>query len=752
MAKKKKSRKKKGFVKELKSGLDEGVVKGVWGISLTALAFLSVLSFFGQAGAFGDFLVDAFSIIFGWGMYLVPFMLLAIGAGIVLSWEDKSKTYFLVASILFLSAALGIFSISNFENAVERGGYWGFLFAWPLFNFLGVVGASVVLSSILVIAIIIGFNLPVDKVLKKILDKRKQKKLALEVPSKSKARAKDKRKEKPDKNEEKPKKEDLQVQDYHEAEKESREQKSSHKEKPEKKKHKEEEEEFAGQGVANQLAGFKLPDLSLLEQESGKPTSGDIVANANIIKRTLQNFGIDVEMGEVNVGPTVTQYTLKPAEGVKLSRITALSNDLGLALAAHPLRIEAPIPGRSLVGIEIPNHATTWVRLRDLLEHPKIKETKGSLILALGRDVKGNPVYADLAKMPHLLIAGSTGSGKTISINTILLSLLYNNSPQSLRLILVDPKRVELSAYSDIPHLLAPIVVENNKAVNALKWAVKEMERRFEILSEEKARDISSYNSRNNVQKEGRTLPYIVLAIDELADLMSAKGKEVEALIVRIAQMARAVGIHLILATQRPSVEVITGLIKANITSRIAFQVASQVDSRTVLDVAGAERLLGNGDMLYIAPNANKPRRVQGAFVKEDEVQKVTNYLRDQKDKFNEEESTEAEMQDFSTPVDSPTQSIDFDNTGEGSEEEDELYREAKNIAIKDRKASASYLQRRLRIGYARAARLVDMLEENGVVGPAEGAKPRDIYVSADEEGNSENDAENNTEDDGEES
>jgi S-DNA-T family DNA segregation ATPase FtsK/SpoIIIE len=412
---------------------------------------------------------------------------------------------------------------------------------------------------------------------------------------------------------------------------------------------------------------------------------------------------------------------------VKLSKITALNNDLALALASHPIRIEAPIPGKSLVGIEVPNKVRAQVRLRDLIEADGFRKMPSPLNVVLGRDVSGNSFYADISRMPHLLVAGSTGTGKTIFLNNFILSLLYRNSPEILRFILIDPKRVEFTVYNELPHLLCPVIYDANRTVNALKWLISEMERRFDVLSASKTRDIASHN--NQATDRNEVLPYIVLMVDELADLMAAKGREVEAGIVRLAQMARAVGIHLVMATQRPSVEVITGLIKANITSRITFQVASQVDSRTVLDAAGAEKLLGLGDMLYLSAEIGKPRRIQAAFVSEKEVRKVVNWLKTQNAKIKTEKLGEgildnALAKDLEQAIESP-----IGEAGEFYGKDDPLYGEAKRVVIEAKKASASLLQRRLRLGYARAARLLDMLEEEGVVGPGEGAKPREVYL-----------------------
>ena len=469
---------------------------------------------------------------------------------------------------------------------------------------------------------------------------------------------------------------------------------------------------------------YQRPPLELLEIDKGIPNSGDIKANSLIIKKTLQNFGIQVEMSEVNTGPTVTQYTLKPAEGVKLSRITTLGNDLSLALAAHPIRIEAPIPGRPLVGVEIPNKIRAQVRLRNLLSSPVFQNSPSNLLISLGKDVAGNPMYADLARMPHLLVAGATGTGKTICLNSLILSLLYRNPPELLRFVLVDPKRVEFPVYNQLPHLLAPVILNVGHTVNALKWIIGEMERRFDVLAGTKARDIASYNA--TIADSEPLMPYIVLVIDELADLMAARGRDIEAAIVRIAQMARAVGIHLIVATQRPSVEVITGLIKANITSRITFQVASQVDSRTVLDMAGAEKLLGAGDMLYISAETSKPKRVQSAYVSDKEVKRVVSWFKktEQPKEIFAEDLSESLEKTLSAPEEVGERFFDGD---------DSLFEEAKRIVIESRKASASLLQRRLRVGYARAARLIDMLEDKGIIGPGEGAKPREVFFGNEE-------------------
>lgn len=449
--------------------------------------------------------------------------------------------------------------------------------------------------------------------------------------------------------------------------------------------------------------------LDLLDLSGSKPTSGNIEANKEKIRRTLETFGISVEMGDVNVGPTVTQFTLKPAEGVRLSQIASLGNDLALALAAHPIRIEAPIPGKSLVGIEVPNQSVAIVNLRDVLASDAFKNRKSDLTFSLGKDVSGSPWVANLDPLPHLLIAGATGSGKSVQINGLILSLLYSNSPDDLKLILVDPKRVELSLYNNIPHLLTPVITDSTKTINALRWTVSEMDRRYQVLQNAGKRNIASYRKEVNDD-----MPYIVFIIDELADLMAVAAKEVEAAIVRLAQMARAVGIHLVLATQRPSVDVITGLIKANVTARVAFSVASQIDSRTILDTSGAEKLLGKGDMLFVSAELSKPKRLQGAYVSEKEVERVTQFLK--------QRGKPDYMNDI---VDKPAPQIggSLEDLGD-----DELLGQAKDVILQTGKASTTLLQRHLRLGYARAARIMDLLEQQGFIGPGVGAKPREIF------------------------
>ncbi len=464
---------------------------------------------------------------------------------------------------------------------------------------------------------------------------------------------------------------------------------------------------------------WQFPSVNLLDQKQDKADAGDVNANAQAIHDTFANFNIEVEMEGANIGPRVTQYTLKPPTGVKLTKITALENNLALDLAAHSIRMEAPIPGKRAVGIEVPNIKSATVRLSSILTSKEWQTAKGPLSFCIGRDISGQPVVADLAKMPHMLVAGQTGSGKSVMINTILTSMLYHNSPADLKLILVDPKQVELKPYDDIPHLLTPVITEPEKCISALKWAVAEMERRYKALSEVNKRNIIEYN---NLKKE-EGMPYIVIVIDELADLMMMAARDVEALIVRIAQKARAVGIHLILATQRPSVDVITGLIKANVPTRIAFTVASQIDSRTIIDGMGAEKLLGMGDMLLSTTDMAKPKRIQGAYIGDEETVKVMDFIRMQR-------AADYDNEVVAQPVQLNGKGGIVADYG-ANDADDDMFKDAVKVVIENRKASTSLLQRRLRIGYGRAARLIEQMEEQGIIGQADGSRPREVLVSS---------------------
>ena len=718
MAKKKK-RKFKRFYEERKKrfALPQEIKQMIFGVVLILLAVLVGLSFFDKAGKGGKYFMEGSIFLLGKTVFLIP--LIFILGGIILLTFRKEREFFkkearvswpvilaVFLSILGVTGILGIFS-----PELRRGGWLGFLISWPLLKFLGFWATQIIFIGLIIISVLIFWY---------FLGKFRQKETPLKAGLKEGQI---------------PSIEDKTGEDKPSIIKRIFSPKFKVEEVPGLEKTKgteflQKKELGSLKMTGPKIFSYQPPSLKLLEADQDVPTSGDTKINSAIIGKTLQNFGVKVAMSEINIGPTVTQYTFKPAEGVKLSKITTLSNDLSLALASHPIRIEAPIPGRSLVGIEVPNKGRAQVRLRNLIENPIFQKSLADLMIVLGRDVSGFPIYADLAKMPHLLVAGSTGTGKTIFLNSLILSLLYqpsnsfkSASPETLRFILVDPKRVEFPVYNKIPHLLCPVIYTASQTISVLKWLTGEMERRFDLLAESKARDIGSFNEKALLNGTA-FLPFIILIIDELADLMAAKGREIEAGIVRLAQMARAVGIHLVVATQRPSVEVITGLIKANITSRVTFQVASQVDSRTVLDTAGAEKLLGAGDMLYVSAQVPKPKRIQGSYVSEKEVRRV---VKDVEIRTADRE-TQAGFEEDLVNV------LEQDNFGRRQtesfygKEEEPLYGEAKKMVIEAGRASSSLLQRRLRIGYARAARLIDMLEEKGVVGPADGAKPRDIY------------------------
>lgn len=752
-------------------------------IILFALAVITLLSFTGAKDSFGEKILRGAELLFGNLFFLAPVILFIAGLSFLakIGKDGESagggvaKFYYqpavLLGTCLFFLSALALVNLvfypDDFLLAAKNhsgGGYAGLVLAYPFYFFFGAMAAKVVLLALIVISFLFIFNLSLELFFAKaaytmkafynyyrFLSYRDQKtrevesenyadnlpkepeesfaskaiKKIISIPS---FKVKSISRKPPDadsapaeKSEAVPAAGDIAAgkEKFPESGKIDIEIKRS-------KKPAKPEEPWA-----------KFP-LALLDGGFSQANSGDINANVSIIEKTLANFGIEVEMGKVYIGPTVTQYTLRPAVGVKLSQITALANDLALSLAARSIRIEAPIPGKALVGIEIPNVTAATVRLKNILENFPQKDYFADLNVAMGLDVSGGPFWLDISKAPHLLIAGSTGSGKTISINSLIMSLIYNNPPEALKLILIDPKRVELTLYNGIPHLLTPVIVEVEKAVSALRWAIGEMERRYLLLQDSASRDIDSYNQKilSAKGKSGEPLaasdlwrvessqveptPFIVVVIDELADLMATFPREIEAAIVRLSQMSRAVGIHLVVSTQRPSVDVITGLIKANITARVAFRVASLIDSRTILDHSGAEKLLGRGDMLFLATGASKPKRLQGCFVSEAEVKKVVNWFRDN---YGREDKAIKESE-----LKSPAANL-FGEKISGGNVDDEMYEEAKDVVIRAQKASASLLQRRLRVGYARAARLLDLLEEEGVIGPADGAKPRQILT-----------------------
>ncbi|MGM0629385.1 MAG: DNA translocase FtsK 4TM domain-containing protein [Patescibacteria group bacterium] len=747
MAKKKKKSNKKeknkekdtDVKKEKKEGLKEETVRAIIAVTTFVIAAFFVLAAFDLGGIAGRYSYEWLSKLFGAGYFLIPLILFLIGVSLFRSLENSFNRIHATGAFLFFISGISLVGLLSEDNG---GGLIGGWISSPLKRFFDVYASGIILIALILISIFIMFNTALRfehfsaigkwfmKSVKKKEDKKDEEKEVSEDVIKDTTKTEEK--------EPAPTQEEAPKESSPSKENEDSEQgifagavgkwKSSRE-----KKEDEMDAQLHSEGI---MYEYSPPPTSLLKSDSGKPSIGDVKASANIIKRTLFNFGIQVEMDEVSVGPSVTRYALKPAEGVKLSRIVGLQNDLALSLAAHPLRIEAPIPGKSLVGIEIPNKIKSTVGLGTLMESDEFKNSPKSLLVALGKDVSGGMHYANIAKAPHILIAGATGSGKSVTIHTLITSLLYRNSPEYLKFIMVDPKRVELTLYNKTPHLLTPVITSPKDAIKALKWAAKEMDRRYDILESEATRDIESYHDKvvkparkkyKEMQEDKRdpldlpeTMPYIVIIIDELADIMATYPRELEACIVRLAQMSRAVGIHLILSTQRPSVNVITGLIKANIPARIALQVASQVDSRTILDAGGAERLLGSGDLLYLSGEMSKPKRIQSAFVSEDEVKKVANHIRKHYQGGPEEELDLA-------VTDNGNSSGGIFDSEEDEEDEDELYEEAREVVIEAGKASTSFLQRKFKIGYNRGARLMDMLEARGVIGPANGAKPRQV-------------------------
>jgi len=694
------------------------VIIGVLGIFF----LLSLLEYAGRVGGYTQF---ALTKLFGTGAWLAPIACAFYVFALMRPRSDNrvSTSKIIGISITFLSllALLELYSEG-------LGGFAGMSLTFPLTFLVGNVVTGVLLSGFVLIGIFLTFN--TGLVLPKFGKKDEDDLEAMD--------------------------EDLGLDDLNLPELEEASNEDSGKDDYDVQEEKKETQNFASK-VTQALSGNKdgdiavknfsgpyiPPPLSLLNKDKGKPMAGDMKANSLTIKRTLKEFGINVEMDEVKCGPTFTRYSLKPAQGVRISRIVALQQELQLALkAASDIRIEAPIAGKSLVGIEVPNTVRSTVGLASILKTPEYTDSPRPLLVALGKDVSGGVHFANIARMPHALIAGTTGSGKSVTIQNIIVSLLFRNSPEQLRFILVDPKRVELTLYNGIPHLLTPVITEPKKAIKSLGWAVKEMTRRYDILQAEGMQGLDLYHSniyqpakkawekRGSPEEEKNNLPeplpYIVIILDELNDLMQAYPRELEALIVRLAQMSRAVGIHLLLATQRPSVNVITGTIKANVPTRIALNVASQIDSRTIIDQMGAEKLLGQGDMLYLSSDSPRLIRIQSAYISGEEIKKVVDYLKSQDahmmDTIDLDENKDGNATSFMASLDGD----DEDDVG------DDLFEDAKQIVIEAGKASTSYLQRRLRIGYSRAARLMDILEEQGVVGPADGSRPREILSGND--------------------
>ncbi|MFA5831195.1 MAG: DNA translocase FtsK 4TM domain-containing protein [Candidatus Paceibacterota bacterium] len=746
-------------VEEIKEPMfSEEVFSTAIAILFFILALFFIMASFGKAGMAGNAIYSALTKLLGVGFFLLPILFLLLSVSFMRTVRPNLATRSLIGSFLFVFSGLGLLSLSPGE---DTGGFLGNIFSTPLVKLFDIPFSVLFLVALLIISVIVLFDTAPRgehfAFLKKLAFWRKKE----DVPYVSETSA-DATKDDP-KNVS-PAPDAASVNPPPDDKKEGDEEK-------EKKgifgfvKKKDEEDilEERFERLRNSITTkeFNPPPLSLLERDKGKPGVGDMKANSNIIRRTLQQFGIIVEMDEICIGPSVTRYALKPAEGVKLSRIVGLQSELALNLAAHPIRIEAPIPGTSLVGIEVPNSTKTTVGLGSLLSSQEFIQSEHPLFISLGKSISGKTHFGNLTKMPHLLVAGATGSGKSVTVHTMITSLLYRNPPENLRFIMIDPKRVELTMYNGIPHLITPVITDAKKTLAALRWAAREMDRRYDVLEAEKCRDIKSYhakikdelekiaekeretaakyrgketeenddenapaNEANDSVKIPERMPYIVIVVDELADLMQTFPRELESAIVRLAQMSRAVGIHLILSTQRPSVNIITGLIKANIPCRVALQVTSQIDSRTILDTGGAEKLLGAGDMLYLSGDMPKPIRLQSAYVTEAELKKVVKYIVDEYRDIPPE---------YINMVDVPGRDAIFTSNLEDEKDsvDDELYEKAKAEVISSRQASTSYLQRKLGVGYSRAAKLIDVMEEQGVIGPKNGSKAREVLIKS---------------------
>lgn len=734
---KKTTRKKRSSKKKVTFDIEKHIAREIWAVMYLALAALTWLSLNQQLGAVGDVWVSVLRPVFGVGMGAVPIAMLFMGGSVFLSKKINWGLARLTGLFLLAVAVLGFIHMAVPEQEIlevaqrgEYGGYIGFVSSFLFTSAFGRIGAYVLLSATFLIGVLLALQVSLGAIIRYFTPSPSMVKRVINVatPEINIVDSKEPKSElkivKPDyvKDEDEA---GISIKEVSKDEIDARIKQAKAKEEAAQKAEKEKEPEGEIVMVDDQAAGddkWEYPSLELLVK--GKDTytlnQAELKRKADLIQHKLEQFGIDVTMHEVHVGPTVVQYTLKPAAGVKLSKITSLKNDLALALAAPAVRIEAPIPGKSLVGIEIPNVSRATVHMREMMETEAYQGTAAKLKMALGRDVSGSPIVVDLEKMPHLLIAGATGAGKSVGLNSFLISLLYNNSPRDMKMILVDPKQVELSSYNGIPHLLTPVIKDPEKASTALRWAVAEMNRRYKVCAEAGHRNINDYNSD---KKTATRMPRIVIVIDELADLMMQAQKEVEASICRIAQMARAVGIHLIIATQRPSVDVITGLIKANIPTRIAFTVTSSVDSRTILDMQGAEDLLGAGDMLYLSGTMGKPIRIQGIYISTKEITKITNKL-----KLTDEDPSYDE--DITSKETKKTSIRGVPDVPDEPKTDEDMMAVAIECLKKNRKAaSTSSLQRYLKIGYSRAARIVDMLEEAGVVGPANGSKPREVFL-----------------------
>ncbi len=723
------SRRRSGSRSGFNLKLKKGSIRSIASIVFLCFAVLTTLSYVGQSVGPDNIIQGYLNQYFGFGAVLIPVICFVFGLYLTGVKWGFSQANVWVGLTLFQASFITLVSLFQEKTNLSESGQIGYYVAYYLGNIFSHLGAVIIMGTLLFISLLITLNASITEALNLSGDLLVG---FLRMVKEGTAHLFERKEREPKQGDSNP----LTIKNLEKGRVEENENKEA---KPieEKKEFKvvdptirkedkkaenleglKEETVFANLPVSDQV--WEYPPLSLLSDKPPVPAErGDIKQNAYKIEKALESFGIKAKVVEVNCGPTVTQYALELTEGTKIAKVTSLSNDLALALAAPTgtVRIEAPIPGRSLVGIEVPNFSPTLVSLKNTLQSDVFRNAKSKLSVILGHNVSGQTVVDDITKMPHVLIAGSTGSGKTVCVNSLIASLLFQNAPHEIKFIMVDPKRVELVQYNGIPQLLTPVITEADKVLSAMRWSVAEMERRYKLFQKAKVRNIGGYNELSGFQ----AMPYIVIVVDELADLMMFAPKDFEAAICRIAQMARATGIHLVLATQRPSVDVITGLIKANIPCRIAFNVTSSIDSRVILDQPGAEKLLGKGDMLYLPPDKAKPQRIQGVYVADEELKALQDFL---KEKGASQVEYHDEVTEFASEKTSSTM-ID------GTEPEDDLFEEAVKVIVSNDKASASLLQRRLRVGYARAARLLDQMEQRGVVGPADGAKPRDVLINS---------------------
>lgn len=730
----KKSKRRKGTSKAaFKVKLKKDSLRSIFSVLFICFALLTLLSYIGQSIGPDNLLQEMFNRYFGIGAVLIPLILFIFGIYLTGVKWTFSKANVWLGIILFQVSFITLVALFQVGKQIQDGGEIGSFIAIQLGNIFSNLGAVILISALLFVSLLVTFNASLTESLNLIGDFfvwlvkiiteiftnlfRKEERISVEGVGVDVQGQNVESKDAQDNKAKIEEKKEMRVIDPLKKEKSDKDEKDESD-------GLKEETVFANLPVSDQV--WEYPPLSLLSDKPVVPADrGDVKQNAHKIEKALDSFGIKAKVVEVNCGPAVTQYALELTEGTKISKVTSLANDLALALAAPTgtVRIEAPIPGRALVGIEVPNYSSTLVTLKNTLQSTSFKtaKTKSKLNLVLGHNVSGQTEVDDLTKMPHMLIAGSTGSGKTVCVNSFIAAILFQSAPHEVKFIMVDPKRVELVQYNGIPHLLTPVIVDADKVLSAMKWAVAEMERRYKLFQKARVRNIQGYNELSGFQ----AIPYIVIVVDELADLMMFAPKDFEAAICRLAQMARATGIHLILATQRPSVDVITGLIKANIPCRIAFNVTSSVDSRVVLDQPGAEKLLGKGDMLFLPPDKAKPQRIQGVYIADEELKSLQEFL---KEKGASQVEYHDEVTEFATEKSGSLVGAD------GVEPEDDLFDEAIEVVCSHDRASASLLQRRLRIGYARAARILDQLEQRGVVSAAEGSKPRKVLITSPEE------------------